>query len=51
LVRARREQAVASYQLKLAVGQLTVGELGLPVEPYDEGAYYERQRTRLFGLD
>lgn len=51
LVRAQREEVLASYQLKLAVGQLTVTDLALPVEPYDPTAYYRRQRTRLFGLD
>jgi TolC family type I secretion outer membrane protein len=51
LVRARREEIVASYQLKLAVGQLTVADLKLPVRPFDAAAYYERQRVRLFGLE
>lgn len=51
LVRAQAEETVASYQLKLAVGQLTVTGLQLPVEPFNPTAYYERQRTRLFGID
>ena len=51
LVRAQREEVVASYQLKLAVGQLTVSQLNLPVQPFDNQAYYSRQRTRLFGID
>jgi TolC family type I secretion outer membrane protein len=50
LVRARREEIVASYQLKLAVGQLTVEGLELPIEPFDPVAYYDRNRTRLFGV-
>jgi TolC family type I secretion outer membrane protein len=50
LVRARREEIVASYQLKLAVGELTVAGLELPVQPYDTRAGYERARTRLFGV-
>jgi TolC family type I secretion outer membrane protein len=50
LVRARREEIVASYQLKLAVGELTVAGLELPVQPFDTNAYYERTRTRLFGV-
>ena len=50
LVRAGREEVLASYQLKLAVGQLTVEGLELPVEPFDAVAYYERNRTRLFGV-
>ncbi|MFO1074085.1 MAG: TolC family outer membrane protein [Geminicoccaceae bacterium] len=51
LVRAQREEVVASYQLKLAVGQLTVSQLNLAVQPFDSQTYYNRQRTRLFGLD
>jgi TolC family type I secretion outer membrane protein len=51
LVRAQASETVASYQLKLAVGQLTVTGLQLPVEPFDPTAYYERNRKRLFGID
>jgi TolC family type I secretion outer membrane protein len=50
LVRASREEILASYQLKLAIGQLTVEGLTLPIEPFDAVAYYDRNRTRLFGL-
>ena len=50
LVRAEAIEVVASYQLKLAIGQLTVEGLELPIEPYDAVAYYERNRTRLFGV-
>lgn len=50
LVRARTEEIIASYQLKLAVGQLSVDELNLPVEPYDAEAHYVQARSRLFGL-
>src|SRR5690606_112087 len=35
LVRARRDQVVASYRLKAAIGELTVMGINLPVEPYD----------------
>ncbi len=41
---------LASYQLKLAVGQLTVEGLALPVQSFDAEAYYDRNRTRLFGV-
>lgn len=51
LVRARAIEVVASYQLRAATGQLTVGDLALPVEPYQPEAYYTRNRSRLFGLD
>jgi TolC family type I secretion outer membrane protein len=50
LVRARRDQIIASYRLKAAVGELTVVGLGLPVEPYESEAYYADVRNRLFGL-
>jgi outer membrane protein len=50
LVRASQQEILASYQLKLAVGQLTVEGLDLPTKPFDKVAYYNRNRTRLFGL-
>jgi TolC family type I secretion outer membrane protein len=50
LVRARRTEILASYQLKLAVGQLTVEGLSLPIQPFDPEAYYDRNRSRLFGV-
>jgi TolC family type I secretion outer membrane protein len=50
LVRARRDQIVASYRLKAAIGELTVVGIDLPVEPYDPEAYYLDVRDRLFGL-
>jgi TolC family type I secretion outer membrane protein len=50
LVRASREEILASYQLKLAVGQLTVEGLSLPVQAYNPETYYDLNRTRLFGL-
>lgn len=51
LVNARGVAILATYQLKAAVGELTVGGLALPVEPFDAEANYLRQRDRLFGLD
>ncbi len=51
LVRARREWVLATYQLKSAIGELTVAQLVLPVEPFDEERYYNRVRNRLFGLE
>ena len=50
LVRARRDQIVASYRLKAAVGQLTPGGIGLPVQEYDDAAYYNDTRNRWIGL-
>ena len=40
LVRAQREEIVAAYQLKAAVGALTARALALPVELYDPEAHY-----------
>jgi outer membrane protein TolC len=51
LVRAQRIEVVTSYQLKSAVGQLTVADLRLATQAYDPGAYYRRNRDRLFGID
>ncbi|MCB2054961.1 MAG: TolC family outer membrane protein [Geminicoccaceae bacterium] len=51
LVRAQRVETVASYQLKAAIGEMTVVGLDLDVDPYDAEAYFEQQRTRLFGID
>ncbi|MDF2780482.1 MAG: type secretion outer membrane protein TolC family [Geminicoccaceae bacterium] len=50
LVQARRDQIVASYRLKAAVGELTVVGLSLPVEPYESEAYYANVRNRWIGL-
>ncbi len=50
LVQAQRDEIVASYRLKAAVGQLTAPELALPVDVYDADAHYQAVRNRLFGL-
>ena len=50
LVQARRDQIVASYRLKAAIGELTVVGIGLPVEPYESEAYYADVRNRWIGL-
>lgn len=50
LVRAEAIEVLASYQLKLAVGQLTVEGLTLPIQPFNDEAYYDRNRSRLFGV-
>ena len=44
LVRAKREEVVAAYQLKAAVGALTAQQLGLPVDLYDPEAHYRSVR-------
>jgi outer membrane protein len=50
LVQARRDQVIASYRVKAAVGELTVTGIGLPVQPYNPEAYYADVRNRLIGL-
>lgn len=49
LVRAQRNDRVAAYSLLSAVGNLTAGALGLPVEIYDPAAHYEDVRGQWFG--
>ena len=44
LVRAQREEIVAAYQLKAAIGALTAQQLGLPVDLYDPEANYRNVR-------
>jgi hypothetical protein len=39
LLRARRDQVLASYRLRAAAGRLTAEELGLPVQVYDPGTH------------
>lgn len=51
LVRAEREEVVASYGLKAAVGELTTEVLDLPVNRYNPTTHYDAVRDRLFGLD
>jgi outer membrane protein TolC len=50
LVRAQAEEVAASFQLKSAVGQLTVTGLDLPVEPYSPVPHYRENRNRLWGV-
>jgi outer membrane protein/adhesin transport system outer membrane protein len=51
LVRARRDEAVASFQLLSAVGQMTAPALGLSVDQYDPQVNYRRVRNKLYGTD
>ncbi len=50
LVRAQRDEVVASYALAAAVGRLSARALGLPVVLYDEGRHYEAVRDKLWGF-
>ncbi|MCZ6812849.1 MAG: TolC family outer membrane protein [Alphaproteobacteria bacterium] len=51
LVRSERNELVARFELKSAVGGLTARELKLPVEIYDAERNYRRVRNRWFGGD
>ncbi|GIK98360.1 MAG: type I secretion protein TolC [Alphaproteobacteria bacterium] len=50
LVRALRDEVVASYQLLAAVGRLTAADLDLPVEIYDVEEHYEEVRDKWWGV-
>lgn len=49
LVRAQRDELVAVYQLKQAVGDLTVQKLGLETAIYDPNVHYDEVRGKWFG--
>ncbi len=49
LLRARRDEFIASNELLAASGKMTAQNLGLPVELYDPVANYARTRGRWFG--
>lgn len=49
LVRARRDERVAAYQLLSALGRLTADGLGLPVTVYDPAEHYNDVRDSWFG--
>lgn len=50
LVGAQRDEIIASYRVKAAIGELTVDEIELPVSPYNVETNYEDVRNRWFGL-
>lgn len=50
LVRAKRDQQVAAYELLSVVGGLTAAKLELPVELYDPEENYKRVRNAWFGF-
>ena len=51
LVRAQRDELVATFQLRQAVGNLTAASLGLPVEVYDPSKHYRDVRGKWWGLE
>jgi len=48
-VRAQRDELVAMYELKSAVGTLTARDLALPVTLYDPREHYREVRDKWFG--
>ena len=50
LVRAQRDEIVATFQVFSAVGQLTARDLDLSVEVYNPEVDYLNVRGRWFGL-
>ncbi len=49
LVGAKRDSYVAGLALLSAIGRLTARDLALPVEYYDEQAYYNRVKGKIWG--
>jgi TolC family type I secretion outer membrane protein len=51
LVRAERDELVASFALRAAIGAMTARELALPVQIYDYDSHYRETRGRWWGTD
>lgn len=49
LVRAQRDAFVAELRLLAAIGRLTARDLALPVEYYNEEAYYDHIKSKIWG--
>ncbi len=50
LVSAERDEYVAAFELRRAIGRLTALQLDLPVEIYDPTVNYDEVRNKLFGF-
>lgn len=51
LARSKRDELVATYQLRQAVGDATAAKLGLPVKLYDVEKHYREVRGKWWGLN
>ena len=51
LVGAQRDEIVATFDLKTAIGELSARELALPVPYHDPTVHYQAVRDRWFGSD
>lgn len=49
LVRAQRDEMVAVFEIKEAMGEMTASKLNLRVDLYDPGAHYEEVRDKWVG--
>jgi outer membrane protein len=49
LVRAQRDEVVASFDVRRRVGTLQAAQLGLGVPAYDFAAYYKKVRNKWYG--
>ncbi len=49
LVRSERDEFVAGFDLRVALGRLSAEQLGLPVAVYDPTANYAAVRNKLYG--
>lgn len=50
MVRAERDEVVATFKLKEAIGKLTARHLTLPVDFYDPASHYNEVRDKWFGI-
>ncbi|MCP5365969.1 MAG: TolC family outer membrane protein [Hyphomicrobiales bacterium] len=49
LVRSQRDETVAQFELRSAIGLLTAQHMNLPVDLYDFDAHYQEVRDKWFG--
>jgi TolC family type I secretion outer membrane protein len=50
LARVQRDEVVASFRLRAAVGTLTAGKMNLTAKIYDVNAHYGATRRKFFGI-
>ncbi len=51
LVRSERDEFVAGFDLRVALGRLSAEQMGLPVAVYDATTNYQSVRNKLYGGD
>ncbi len=50
LARAQHDMRIAEFIVAQQIGNLTVGDLGLPIEPYDVRTHYDMVRDKWLGF-